>query len=117
MVYITMTPAMVAALEAICRLELKLVNDDDDGWEYPLNNPVVGNPIGHSQVIAISKLLRIHNHLQLGELLSYHLDDLLRGSRIFKKPPKPKQEPVRRIMCFHRARLLMISSRRLAIRL
>lgn len=117
MVYLTMTPAMVAALETICRHQLKLVNNEDD-WECPLNNPIVGNPVCHSQVIAISRLLGSHEHLLLEETLSYHLDDLLRGSRIFRKPSKPKQEPVRCIICFiNRAFLLMVSSRRLVIRL
>lgn len=99
MVYLTMTSAMVSALDTIDRHELKLGNDIIDS-EYSLADPAVGNPIGHSQVIAISKLLEIHNNVLLGESSSYHLDDLLRGSRIYKPPPKPKQEPVSCIIVF-----------------
>jgi hypothetical protein len=99
MAYLTMTPAMVAALETIDRFELMLGAHSIDS-ECPLSNPAVGNPIGHSQVISISKLLKDHSDLLTEEPISHHLEHLLRGSRVYTKPPKPKQEPVSpRPMC------------------
>lgn len=95
MVYLTMTPAMVSALETINRLKLKLENDVI-GSDCSLANPAIGNPIGHSEVIAISKLLEAHNSTLSEDSNSHSLDHLLRGSRIYTSPPKPKIEPVSR---------------------
>ncbi|KAL8635103.1 MAG: hypothetical protein Q9228_007374, partial [Teloschistes exilis] len=44
-------------------------------------------------VIALSKLLKKLHTLHKGSDIQYHLDDLLRGSRIYHEPPKPKAEP------------------------
>lgn len=93
MVYLTMTSIMVSALETIIQLELKLENDVINS-DYSLANPAIGNPIGHSQVIAISKLLDAHNSMLSEDSNSYHLDNLLRGSKIYTSPPKPQIEPV-----------------------
>ena len=93
MVYLTMTSAMVSALETIKRLELKLENDVIDS-DYCLANPAIGNPIGHSQVIAISKLLEAHESMLSEDSNLYHLDHLLRGSKTYPSPSKPKTEPV-----------------------
>lgn len=93
MVYLTMTAAMVSALEAINRLELKPKNDVIDS-DYSLANPAIGNPIGHSQIIAISKLLEDHQSTLSVVSNKYHLDHLLRGSKLYSSPPKPKIEPV-----------------------
>lgn len=95
MVFLTMTPAMVSALETVNRLELELENEDNNS-EYSLADPAIGNPIEHSQIIGISKLLESHNIMLSPESTSCHLDHLLRGSRIYEKPPKKKQEPVSR---------------------
>lgn len=96
MVYLSMTSAMVSALEIIDQLELKLENDVIDS-DYSLADPAIGNPIEHSQVIAISKLLEAHNcNMPSEESNLYHLDHLLRGSKIYKSPSKPKVEPVSR---------------------
>ena len=86
MVYLTMTPALVAALNAVNQLGHD-VGDD----HYSLVHPSIGNPISHEQIIAISKLLR-ENHGNIS--VPYRLDDLLRGSRIYHEFPKPKAEPV-----------------------
>lgn len=97
MVYLTMTSVMVSALETINQLELKLENDIIDS-DYSLADPAVGNPIGHSQVITIAKLLETHNSMLSEESAPYHLHQLLRGSRIYTSPSKPKNEPVSRIL-------------------
>lgn len=102
MVRLTMTPAMVAAVEAynILHAEPSL---SDDSTDPSLEKPAVGNPIAHGEIIAISKhLSTLDEHLKDGErpcppaVEPYHLDNLLRGSRIYSDPPKPKPEPVSR---------------------
>lgn len=86
---------MVSALETIHQLELKLEEEVIES-DYSLADPAIGNPIGHYQVIAISKLLEAHNNMLSEEPNFYCLDHLLRGSKIYTSPPKPKNEPVSR---------------------
>lgn len=95
MVELTITPAIVSALEY-------LDNCDQSNADYALNgsfkDPAVGNPVSHGQVIALSKALRKWSEDTdrdtIMEAPLFHLDDLLRGSRIYIEPPKPKTEPV-----------------------
>ena len=103
MVRLTMTPAIVAAVEAysILHAEPSLA---DDSTDPSLEKPAVGNPVAHGQIITISKRLRtLDEHLKEGERPSsptagpYHLDNLLQGSRIYSDSPKPKPEPVSRL--------------------
>ena len=101
MVRLTMTPAIVAAAETYNDLHVKSRLSDIDA-EPSLAKPAVGNPIAHGQIITISKHLgTLNEHLRDEEPLSstiaepYHLDNLLRGSRIYYDPPKPKPEPVK----------------------
>lgn len=95
MVYLTMTPAIVAALEDVDRLHLYPgLPETVQIPGHSLDNPAVGNSISHEQIIAISKLLRDHNEKHSAVSVSYHLDDLLRGSRIYQEYPKKKVEPV-----------------------
>lgn len=92
-----MTSAIVAALEAVDRLNLDLGDIENiRNSGHSVGNHAIGSPIAHEQIIAISKLLRVlsENHALLSA--PYHLDELLRGSRIYQEPPKPKTEPVSR---------------------
>ena len=90
-----MTPAILRALEVLDdRGQVPQV----DASEPSLDQPALGNPITHGQIIAISKNLK---ELQtsaandsVDDMVSYHLDDLLRGSKVYIEPPKPKVEPV-----------------------
>ncbi len=93
MVLFTITPAVVAAVQAYSQLH-ELPDELDDACEPSLSDPAIGNPISHTQLIAISKVLKEHNKEESS--LSCHLDELLRGSRIYYEPPKAKAEPVRR---------------------
>lgn len=95
MVYLTMTPALVAALDVMNRLGLKIEDaHETTGAAYSLIHPSIGNPISHGQIIAISKLLHENN----GNIsVPYHLDDLLRGSRIYHESTKAKVEQVNSI--------------------
>lgn len=100
MVRLTMTPAIVAAIDHVQHRHLDLASTSDAS-EPSLTNPAIGNPISHGQIIALSKLLKhVHTEADNGvpEFLqvssSCHLDDLLRGARIYIEAPKPKAEPV-----------------------
>lgn len=89
MVLLTMTPAMVEALERLednNSVRTMIVTSNAD--EPALSQPAVGNPITHGQVINISA------RLETSGLPPSHLDTLLRGSRIYNPPPPPKAEPV-----------------------
>ena len=93
MALLTMTPTIVAAVQACHDLEGIL---PDNAEEPSLADPAVGNPISHIQLIAISKQLR----KQRKKLPSHssHLDNLLRGSKIYIEVPPPKAEPVCRLL-------------------
>lgn len=93
MVLFTITPAVVAAVEACSRL-LELPDELNDAHQSLISNLAVGKPISHTQLIAISKALRELDKQESSVLC--HLDELLRGSRIYYEPPRPKAQPVRR---------------------
>ncbi|MCJ1462788.1 hypothetical protein MMC07_001391 [Pseudocyphellaria aurata] len=89
-----MTPAMVVALEAIDRLHLDLRDIENvHPPGHSSDNYSIGNPIGHEQIIAISKILRKYNESHSPSSVSFYLDDLLRGSKIYQESPKAKTEP------------------------
>jgi len=88
-----MTPAVVAAVQAYFQLD-ELPDELDNACEPSMSDPSIGKPISHTQLLAVSKALREHDKQELS--VSYHLDELLRGSRTYYEPPKPKAEPVRR---------------------
>ena len=95
MVRLTMTPAIVRALEFLGNShQLPELTDSDPS----LDEPAVGKPVSHEQIIAISKHLKQANKEDhngtAGDTVACHLDDLLRGSRVYIEPPKPEQEPV-----------------------
>ena len=98
MVYLTMTPAILQALDILgARGQTQIVAGN--ATEPSLDQPVEGNPISHGQLIEISrKLKQIREEVEGREAQDHnmicHMDDLLRGSRIYVEPPKPKVEPV-----------------------
>ena len=95
MVHLTITPTILRALGELqkCGQFLEAISD-----EPLLENPDEGKPISHGQIIEISKKLKqVKEEEQYGlidDVVSYHLDDLLRGTRVYRDPPKPKVEPV-----------------------
>ncbi len=99
MVLLTMTPAMVAAIEELRDLpgvNAVLAGASD---EPSLAEPKVGNPISQGQVIDISRSLRAHEmagkpSYSSDKPVPYQLDNLLRGSRIYNPPPAAQPEPV-----------------------
>jgi hypothetical protein len=98
MVLLTMTPALVQAIEKLQGNSGALSAEGgpaasdavEEGrtTEPVLLAPEIGKPISHGQIIDISKQMKAQ------ALSSYHLDTLLRGSRIYVPPPPPKKEPV-----------------------
>ena len=97
MVRLTMTPAILRALEHL-QQRGQVPKIRGEASEPSLDQPAVDNPITHGQIIAISKTLRENktnvNDEKPTNMFSYHLDDLLRGSKVYIDPPKPKAEPV-----------------------
>lgn len=88
MVLLTMNTSVVEAIKAIQPMN----NDGDqlrrDG-EPSLEEPAVGNPIAHGQVVEVWKRLRDAGNAE------YSLEALLRGAKVYVPPPKPKQAKVR----------------------
>ena len=98
MVRLTITPAITQALQELQDRE-QLPEASAEASEPSLDQPATGNPITHGQIIAISKALKkkIGEGATNGDFdtqISYHLDDLLRGCKVYVEPPKPKAEPV-----------------------
>ena len=92
MVRLTITPALVSAINVIHDGHLDHTMTDDE-IDSTLGSPKVGDPITHQQILAIYKSSR--RQIGLSPSVLFHLDELLRGSRIYHEPPKPKAEPVR----------------------
>ena len=101
MVLLTMTPAMVVAVQ-----EYLVLGENDPsvrlkgvaGEPVP-DEPAVGKPISHEQIIVVSKALLGHRSLVEGQAITKDLDPfrlhhLLRGTSLHVPPPKPKPEPV-----------------------
>jgi len=101
MVLLTMTAAIVEAIELCTMVDDKDWNSDQHDDCPSLEAPAVGKPIAHVQVIAISRCLKKHPRNKVTHeseaqrpASSWHLDTLLRGSKLYVKPLKPKPEPV-----------------------
>ncbi|TVY60880.1 hypothetical protein LSUE1_G009295, partial [Lachnellula suecica] len=65
-------------------------SDEKEGGnstEPSLNDPKVGNPISHGQVIDLSRQLKSRG------LSPCTLEALLKGARVYIPPPPPKKEP------------------------
>lgn len=97
MVRLTMTPGILRALELLqLRGQLPEPCDDAD-----LDEPAVGKPISHGQIIEISRSLKhIDGDSGFKDCVSHSLDILLRESRVYIEPPKPKKEPVTTLFLF-----------------
>jgi hypothetical protein len=94
MVLLTMTLAIVRAIAAGREIADEAFTKLQTPSEPSLADPEVGNPISHSQLIDISKLLKQHPPADKKDIkLDYHLNTLLKGSKIYIPPPPPKKEP------------------------
>ncbi|KAL2163531.1 hypothetical protein VTH06DRAFT_5589 [Thermothelomyces fergusii] len=85
MVLLTMTPRIVAGLQALSEATAETLVQND--LEPSLREPAVGNPVSHTQIVNLWKALKETGH---GE---YTLETLLKGAKIYVPPPPPKPEP------------------------
>ncbi|KAI8628114.1 endoplasmic reticulum-based factor for assembly of V-ATPase-domain-containing protein [Xylariaceae sp. FL1651] len=94
MVLLTMTASIVEALITL-RDSSKLDGPQSDTAEAKsfeleelfFQDPTVGKPISHGQVIDIWKILKAKGSA------GFKLEDMLRGTTIYMPPPPPKPEP------------------------
>ena len=93
MVLLTMTKPMVEVIHYVNRLSDPFESKPE---EPPLDDPAVGKPISHGQILELFERLQTLRRVEkaANECPTYHLDDLLRSSRIYIEPPKPKPEQV-----------------------
>lgn len=102
MVLLTVTPAAKTAIDLYNQLNKsdKTVSHKSSCEDEPsLAAATVGDPISHGQLINISRFLQEHEGELPGHVVetkseSARLDTLLKGSKIWTPPPKPKPEPV-----------------------
>ncbi|PSR80475.1 endoplasmic reticulum-based factor for assembly of V-ATPase-domain-containing protein [Coniella lustricola] len=85
MVLLTMTHSIVEALQ----IRDKITSPDTPAveGEPPLDEPAVGQPITHSQILDLCTSLQGHG------VSEYSLESLLSGARVYIPPPPPKPEP------------------------
>jgi hypothetical protein len=98
MVLLTITPSIVEALaiKEPSNPEAVEAHHDDNEIDAPsqkpdepsLDEPEVGKPIFHGQIVNLWKNLKAQGNS------SYTLEQLLRGASIYIPPPPPKPEPV-----------------------
>ena len=96
MVLLTMTLSIVEGLHKVEQpQEPSIPNESDEATapqdqtkEPSLENPEVGKPISHGQIVDLWKQLKASGHT------TYTLEQLLRGANVYIPPPTPKPEPV-----------------------
>jgi hypothetical protein len=102
MVLLVTTPTILAALE-------ELSASSRDELQLP-QNPEVGEPISHDQVISLARYFtsgdgsntyssvspqfKAEDREEARAAPSYTLNTLLRGTEVYVPPPPPKPEPV-----------------------
>lgn len=103
MVLLTMTPSIVDALKQVDEQheaggQHKADEPGNDAGQDQSSDaaassstePVVGNPISHSDILSLYKKLSASETSEP----KYSLEQLLRGSQVYISPPPPKPEPV-----------------------
>lgn len=88
MVLLTITPSIAEALKKRTEATGDSAKEELQDGEPNLENPSVGDPISHDQIIDIWKDLRSRGHRNC------RLETLLRGAKVYVPPPPPKAEPV-----------------------
>ncbi|KIW05623.1 uncharacterized protein PV09_03494 [Verruconis gallopava] len=90
MVLLSMTPTIVAAVQAFNSCPWR---KEEDG-EPSLEHPSVGNPISHRQLIHISKCLKStpEKTVAAERCVPVHLSELLKGCSVYIPPAPPKPE-------------------------
>ncbi len=97
MVLLTMTPSIVEALNQLSKTNIGDVakshegnSNMNDNVEPSLEDPSIGKPISHGQIIDIWTTLKASEG---GDKIK--LEELLRGATVYIPPPPPKPEQVR----------------------
>ena len=97
MVRLTMTPAIVRALQC-AQDSAQLLAQGDNSADLSSLKASSGEPITHEQIIELSKALKkFKENSKNGrreDYPPYSLEKLLRGSRVYIEPAEPKAEPV-----------------------
>lgn len=92
MVLLTMTPRIVTGLQSLSRAgnsqKAATRPQDSDDHEPSLEDPALGKPVSHSQIVDVWKALNGIGHNDCT------LEELLKGSKVYVPPPAPKSEPV-----------------------
>ncbi|KAK7422798.1 hypothetical protein QQX98_001359 [Neonectria punicea] len=97
MVLLTMTPSIVEALANVESPNRQPARTDDERVPSPqasadepsLDDPKIGNPISHSQIVDLRKQIKAQSDS------APSLEQLLRGAHIYAPPPPPRPEPTR----------------------
>ncbi|KAF9870689.1 vacuolar h+-atpase assembly protein [Colletotrichum karsti] len=105
MVRLTMTPSIVEGLQKLAEVRPKVEETethDAEAEESPeststpaakaeaepsLDDPTIGNPIAHGQIIDLWRSLKTES------IAGFSLEGLLRGAQVYIPPPPPKPEP------------------------
>ncbi|KAI1331553.1 endoplasmic reticulum-based factor for assembly of V-ATPase-domain-containing protein [Xylariaceae sp. FL0255] len=85
MVLLTMTTPLVEAIMISRNLLDK--SETHEPSDPSLEDPAVGKPISHGQILDTWRTLRTNGHEKL------RLEGLLRGTTVYTPPPPPKPEP------------------------
>lgn len=97
MVLLTMTSSILEALSIVEAAETPQIEDHDETVEQKsqpptkeptLDDPKLGNPISHGQIVDLWKQLKAQGNS------NFTLEQLLRGASVYIPPPPPKPEPV-----------------------
>ncbi|KAI3395827.1 hypothetical protein diail_840 [Diaporthe ilicicola] len=89
MVLLTMTPFIVGAIARLKEIETEIQHESQSSPDADpsLQDPAIGKPISHGQIIQLWRLLKDH------DAPSYSLENLLWGAKVYVPPAPPKPEP------------------------
>ena len=93
MVKLTITETIEKAIQE-CKKRPRWSAEVSLPTEPSLDHAAIGDPISHSQIIGISRLLKSCSSAAVdSDAAVYSLERLLKGSRIYVEPPPTKPEP------------------------
>lgn len=97
MVLLTMTPFIVGAISKSNEIETETQHQSQSSLEGDpsLQDPAIGKPISHGQIIQLWRVLKDH------DARSYNLENLLWGAKVYVPPAPAKPEPVRPFCLVH----------------
>ena len=101
MVLLTVTPAVKAAIEELCRIRKDSTESEHDELSArlsELSNAELGSPIDHNTLVDVSTFLlrKTRDDDENAIAKEWRLDTLLKGANVFQPPPAPTPEPVGR---------------------